>query len=340
LAFFSLTFSILFAKMEAAVNDIDSKDSTLSGWTIVHTTSDLWEAKLLRTAVLAERIRCELRFRKKDRKDHIEILVPEERKEEAEFVINRAIIVISDHSRPASKSNKIEASLPPTKSSQLKAEQAEQARQAGSEEFRLPQSSPTAIRRVIMAQRQGIGEIVHFEGRGYELRVGPEPHYMVAEARWEEFTDFSAQRQEFAILLKGEYPRLFKWLKEEKQMAEFIKLVESTYREVPPPKPKKLKAKPSAIPVSQVGTTPASPLLKKICWPANVSILLAMVAVVALVLGFHIYFKYSASILALAFGLIAKYQIIQQEGRFKGNRLATIGIMVSSIVLAITLAQG
>lgn len=315
------------------MNDINSKDSAPSGWTIVHTTSDMWEAKLLRTAMLAERIRCELRFRKKD---HIEILVPEERKEEAEFIINRAIIVIADHSRPASdkpnntkKSNKIEASLTPTESNQLKAEQ------AAAEELRIPHSSPTAIRRVIMAQRQGIGEIVHFEGRGYELRVGPEPHYMVAEARWEEFTDFSAQRQEFAILLKGEYPRLFKWLKEEKQMAEFIRLVESTYREVPPPKPKKSRARPITI-----GATPASPLLKKNCWPANVSLLLALVGVVALVLGFHIYLKYSASILALSFGLIAKYQIIQQEGRFKGNRTSTIGIIVSSIALAITLAQG
>ena len=85
-----------------------------------------------------------------------------------------------------------------------------------------------------MAERESIGSVVYVAGQGYEIRVGPEPYVTVPESDWEEFTDFSAQRQEFVILLRHEYPDLFEWIQEEKLLAEFIRLIEMTYQEGAP----------------------------------------------------------------------------------------------------------
>ena len=101
-------------------------------------------------------------------------------------------------------------------------------------ESETPKNTPTDISSITIADRGGIGKVVHHVGYGYELQIGLEPYYIVGEDQWEEFTDFSAQRQEFSILLKHEYPELFKWLKGHKMMMEFIRLIESTYRDVPP----------------------------------------------------------------------------------------------------------
>ncbi|MBT5711528.1 hypothetical protein HOI71_10830, partial [Candidatus Poribacteria bacterium] len=91
-------------------------------------------------------------------------------------------------------------------------------------------ATPTDLPRTTIAAKDGLGEIVHVEGFGFELGVGPEPHYVVPQEDWEEFTDFSAQRQEFSILLEKEYERLYAWLRGEKRFGEFLRLVESTYR--------------------------------------------------------------------------------------------------------------
>ena len=98
----------------------------------------------------------------------------------------------------------------------------------------IPQPTPIAGTATIVGEREEIGRIAYYVGRGYELQVGPTPYYMVAEDRWEEFIDFSAQRQEFSILIRHEYPDLALWLRQENLLPEFIRLVESTYRDVPP----------------------------------------------------------------------------------------------------------
>ena len=82
---------------------------------------------------------------------------------------------------------------------------------------------------LLIAEREGVGSVVYITGQGYELRAGPEPYITIPESDWEEFTDFSAQRQEFVILLRHEYPALFEWIQEEKLLAEFIRLIEMTY---------------------------------------------------------------------------------------------------------------
>ena len=49
----------------------------------------------------------------------------------------------------------------------------------------LPEATAPALEEVTVAEREGIGAIIHYIGRGYELHVGPEPYVIVEEDRWE-----------------------------------------------------------------------------------------------------------------------------------------------------------
>jgi len=217
----------------------------LADWVIVYATRDEWEARFVRSALLSAGIRCEMQLsRKIDDIEAIIITARREKESEALEVVDRVAWAISD-GIAAQSDTEGRNGLSNTDES-LEREQRVNEPAVTEPQEHIPDALPTAAaisQQALIASREGVGEIVHIVGRGYELRVGPQPYYMVEESRWEEFTDFSAQRQEFAILLKGEYPKLFKWLKEEKLMAEFIKLVESTYREVPPPRPRRRKRK-------------------------------------------------------------------------------------------------
>ena len=202
-------------------------------WIVVHSTSDEWKTRLIQTALLNEKIQCRMQpSRRPDGSTHWVIMVLNSKQVDAMEIISRVELAI------ASDVNSQQNESSPVVDKNYQEEEIEV-----DEEDELPEINLEAVEQTLIASREGIGEIIHYSGVGYELRVGPQPYYMVKEERWEEFIDFSAQRQEFSILLRGEYKRLFKWLKAEKLMSEFIKLVESTYREVPPPKLKKRKKK-------------------------------------------------------------------------------------------------
>ena len=194
-------------------------------WIVIYTTSDEWMARLIKAAMAAQGIRCKLD--RSRRGDYI-VSVPDVKELDALEVLNRVEMAISEHAmeRLLEREGRSE-------------EMRGFVRERREEPSPIPRAVPTAVEKVVIASREGVGEIVHYIDRGYELRVGPEPYYMVEEARWAEFTDFSAQRHEFLILLRTEYPRLYKWLKQNKLMGEFIRLVESTYRDVPPPRPRR-----------------------------------------------------------------------------------------------------
>lgn len=189
-----------------------SSDQNLSkatgGWTVIHRTSDEWEISLLHAAFARERIPHRIvEEGEKGRRVQRAVTVPVEVEEEAVEVLLRVMEIVQ--TPPLS-----ERSSEPT-----------------------DETASFAVRAVatdvplrLIAEREGIGSIVHVEGHGYELCVGPEPYFIVPDERWEEFTDFSAQRQEFAILLEKEFPSLYRWLRKEKKFGEFLKLVESTYR--------------------------------------------------------------------------------------------------------------
>ncbi|MBM3214911.1 hypothetical protein FJZ36_08355 [Candidatus Poribacteria bacterium] len=180
------------------------------GWSVVHHVRDDWDLSLIRAALTHAEIPHKVRDDKMEDGSRVHVIaVPVESEDEAMDVLMR-----------------VAAATDPS------------ARSADDE---LAQDSPaTHVRAIatdvslrLVAEREDVGQIVHIEGHGYELRVGPEPYYIVPDDRWEEFTDFSAQRQEFAILLEKEFESLYRWLRAEKRFGDFLRLVESTYRGSP-----------------------------------------------------------------------------------------------------------
>ena len=156
------------------------------------------------------------------------IYVPISKESEAQMVIRRTSIIIS-------------------KKEEIITEQEEREKmvsQGAIEEYEMeqpsaPETKPTS-EPVLIAEKDDVGKIFYYEAEDtYELRLDMESykqtHFMNAE-EWEDFIDFSAQRQEFFILLKEKYPRLAAYVKENKMRPDFLKLVEYSYGKSQPPK--------------------------------------------------------------------------------------------------------
>jgi hypothetical protein len=182
------------------------------GWTIIHRAGDDWEINLIRAAFSHAQIPHKIvEERDSDRRLWSAVAVPVEVEDEALETLLRVVNVAQ---APATSDDRTEVVSEPSD---------------GDEPFAV-RAVATDVPVRLIAEREGIGSIVHVEGHGYELCVGPEPYFIVPDERWEEFTDFSAQRQEFAILLEKEFAPLYRWLRDEKKFGDFLKLVESTYR--------------------------------------------------------------------------------------------------------------
>ena len=180
----------------------------------IYSTFDQWNAQLIQTQLTREGIQSLMKQRQTNSSSReIALFVGLEDEVSAKEIVSHIDLVIID--------------------SNLK-NKAVSTEETVTIESETPKITPTDTSSITIADRGGIGKVVHHVGYGYELQIGLEPYYIVGEDQWEEFTDFSAQRQEFSILLKHEYPELFKWLKGHKMMLEFIRLIESTYRDVPP----------------------------------------------------------------------------------------------------------
>lgn len=287
-------------------------------WVEVYQTTDEWEAKLIQTTLANQQIRCKTAYKPgADRRRRIVLFVAPDDQVEALEAASRISLAVAHEESIKQQAARGENRKEKSPKSWSKEE--------------LPKATPTAVESVIIAEREGVGKIVHHVGRCYELQVGNEPYSTVEEERWEEFTDFSAQRQEFAILLKHEYPSLFEWLRQEKLMAEFIRLVESTYREVPPPRPRRQR---NAQQQNSLDATEArtSNVAKFSLWTALISLagaLLQLPWYVCLIL----------SLAAATAGFIAKYQIDSSNGTLKGSLLAFLAIIVACVVIAITWKQ-
>jgi hypothetical protein len=177
--------------------------SGTGGWAIVHRVKDEWEVSLIQAAFTHAELPFKIDELVEDGQKRIAIAVPAEAEEEATELLLRVVQVVDREPAAAPQA---------------------------AEDAPFIRAAPTDIPRTIIAAKDGLGEIVHAEGYGFELAVGPEPYHVVREEDWEEFTDFSAQRQEFSILLEKEYETLHTWLKSEKRFGEFLRLVETTYR--------------------------------------------------------------------------------------------------------------
>ena len=205
--------------------------------------------------------------------------------------------------------------------SEEKAEALKQRDMAVVQEDTSQQTDPDDSTELIMAEREGIGSVVYVTEQGYEIRVGPEPYITVPENDWEEFTDFSAQRQEFVILLRHEYPDLFEWIQEGKLLAEFIRLIEMTYQEgAPTPIPHR------SSDAEELDMTPYHPL-------AQLSLTVAVVSVIAVLFQVPWVVNLVLAVITVASAVVAKYQIDASEGESTGIPMALGAIVLACLVV-------
>ena len=277
-------------------------------WVEIHRTSDEWEAQLIQTTLSAQQIRCrpiELKV-----EGQTALLVDPEDEVAALELVSRIGVAVTDSEMSAQ--------------SEEAAEALKQRDMAVIQEDTSQASEPDDSSELTMAEREGIGSVVYIAGHGYEIRVGPEPYPVVAENDWEEFTDFSAQRQEFVILLRHEYPDLFEWIQEEKLLAEFIRLIEMTYQEGAPTPISRGNS--DVADADELDTTPYHPL-------AQLSLTVAAVSLIAVLFQVPWGVNLVLAVAAIASAVAAKYQIDASEGKSAGIPMALSAIVLACLVV-------
>ena len=288
-------------------------------WVEICRTTDEWESNLIQTMLGNKQIRCRPEYiRNADRQRQIILFVdPEDLVDALEVVSQTGLAITNEEYENQHTEGESDPDL---------------ERDARTSEGDLPQPTPTAGTATIIAEREGIGKIAHHAGRGYELQVGPTPYYVVEEDRWEEFTDFSAQRQEFSILIRHEYPNLSQWLRREQLFAEFTHLVEATYGDVPPARTDNRQQTESA----PDNTGAAEAYINRL---AKFSLWVSLVALLGVIVQLPWYASLILALLAVVTGCIAKYQIDRSNGALKGNLIAFLAIIIACIVIAIAWRQ-
>ncbi len=289
---------------------IDEEIGDTSDWVEIYRTRDEWEIKLIQATLGAQQIRCRPVQVKQERQTAL--FVAPEHEVTALELVSRIDVAIANN-EIESRSGETAAAL----------EQRDMAAVAEDNQ----QLMTTDSGETILAQREGIGSVVYVAGHGYELRVGPEPYTTVAENDWEEFTDYSAQRQEFFILLRHEYPELFEWIQQGKLLAEFIRLIEMTYQDdapilVPPRQYSELSDS------EESDTTPYNSF-------ALLSLTVAVVSLIALLFRVPWQVNLVLFIVALVSGMIALFRIHKQAERVTdGEKTVGVPMVLSAIVLA------
>ena len=276
-------------------------------WVEVHRTNDEWEVKLIQATLSAQQIRCRPIELKEERQTAL--LVEPEHEVEAMELISRIDAIVTDNEMAEKSEEAAEA---------LKQRDMTVAQEDTSQQEDLGDSTE-----LVFAEREGIGSVVYVAGQGYEIRVGPEPYVTVPEKDWEEFTDFSAQRQEFVILLRHEYPDLFEWIQDGKLLAEFIRLIEMTYQEGAPPLPHRATGTTDA---DELDATPYHPL-------AQLSLTVAVISLIAVLFQIPWQINLVLAIVAVASAVIAKYQIDVSDGASTGVPMALGAIVLACLVV-------
>ena len=276
-------------------------------WVEIHRTSDEWEAKLIQATLSAQQIRCRPIDLKQERQTAL--LVAPEHEETAMELISRIDAIVTDNEMAAQSEETAEA----FKQRDMTVVQEDTSQQA----------DPGDSTELVLAEREGIGSVVYVDGQGYELRVGPEPYVTVPENDWEEFTDFSAQRQEFVILLRHEYPELFEWIQEGKLLAEFIRLIEMTYQEGAPPLPHRSRG---ATDAEELDAIPYHPL-------AQLSLTVAVISLIAVLFQIPWQVNLVLAVIAVASAVAAKHQIDVSDGKSTGVPMALSAIVLAGLVV-------
>ena len=276
-------------------------------WIEIHRTNDEWEVKLIQATLNAQQIRCRPIELKQERQTAL--LVAPEHEVEAMELVSRIGVAVADNEMAMRSEETAEA----LKQRDMAVVQDETQRSVLEDSTEL-----------LIAEREGVGSVVYVAERGYELRVGPEPYITVAERDWEEFTDFSAQRQEFVILLRHEYPDLFEWIQEEKMLAEFIRLIEMTYQEGAPIPAAHRQGSPSDA--EEFDGPPYHPL-------AQLSLTVAVVSLIAVLFQVPWLVNLVMAVVAVASAVVAKYQIDASDGKSTGIPMALSGIVLACLVV-------
>ncbi len=280
-----------------------------SDWVEIYRTNDEWEVKLIQATLGAQQIRCRPVQVKRERRTAL-FVAPEHEVTALELV------------------SQIDVAIAGNKVTTQSAEMAETLKQrdmaAVAEE---DQQLTTDSGEILLAQREDIGSVVYVEGKGYELRVGPEPYTTVAENDWEEFTDFSAQRQEFVMLLRHEYPTLYEWIQQEKLLAEFIRLIEMTYQDdVPVPVPPRQYSELSVS--KEVDTTPYNSF-------ALLSMTVAVISLITVLFSVPWQANLVLAAVVVLSGVIALFRIrMQAERDTEEEKTVGMPMALSAIVFA------
>ncbi|RKU20897.1 hypothetical protein C6503_05290 [Candidatus Poribacteria bacterium] len=275
-------------------------------WVEIHRTSDEWEANLIQTTLKAQQIRCRPLELKEE--GQTVLLVDPEHEVTAMELVSRIGVAVTDSEMVAQ--------------SEETAEALKQRDMAVVQEDTNQDSDPGDLSELTMAAREGIGSVVYVAGQGYELRVGPEPYVTVPENDWEEFTDFSAQRQEFVILLRHEYPDLFEWIQEEKLLAEFIRLIEMTYQEGAPTPVSRQRTD-----AEEADAPPYHPL-------AQLSLTVAVASLIAVLFQVPWTVNLVLAVAAIVSAVVAKSQIDASDGKSTGIPMA-LGAMVLACLVVV-----
>lgn len=277
-------------------------------WVEIHRTGDKWEAQLIQTTLNAQQIRCRPVELRKERQ--IALLVAPEHEVTAMELVSRIDVAVTDNEMTAQSEEATKA---------LK-----QRDMAVVQDDTTAASEPEDSSELVMAAREGIGSVVYIAGHGYEIRVGTEPYVTVPESDWEEFTDFSAQRQEFVILLRHEYPALFEWIQEEKLLAEFIRLIEMTYQEGAPTVASHRRG--DASDAEEFEATPYHPI-------AQLSLTIAIVSLIAVLFQVPWTVNLVLAVATIISAVVAKSQIDARDGKSTGIPMALGAMVLACLVV-------
>ncbi len=277
-------------------------------WVEIYRTNDEWEVRLVQATLSAQQIRCRPIELKQERQTAL--LVAPEHEVTAMELVSRIGVAVTDNEMVMRSEEAAEA---------LKQRDMAVAQEDSSQRPDFDDSTE-----LLIAEREGIGSVVYITGRGYELRVGPEPYVTIPENDWEEFTDFSAQRQEFVILLRHEYPALYEWIQEGKLLADFIRLIEMTYQDGAP------------IPASyrHGNTSDAEELDGPPYHPlAQLSLTVAVISLIAILFQVPWFVNLVLAVIVVASAVAAKYQIDASDRQSTGVPMALSAIVLACLVV-------
>ncbi len=293
---------------------IGEETSDTANWVEIYRTNDEWEIKLIQATLGAQQIRCRPVQMKKERQTAL-FVAPEHEVTALELVSRIGVAIANTELETQSEE----------KAAALKQRDMTVATQEDQ------QLLATDSGETLLAQREDIGSVVYVDGQGFEIRVGPEPYTTIAEKDWEEFTDYSAQRQEFIILLRHEYPTLFEWIQQEKLLAEFIRLIEMTYQDgspVPVPKPQYIEDSE----VEETETTPYNSY-------ALLSMTTAVISLITVLFSVPWQVNLVLAMVAVLSGVIALFRIRMQAERIAdaektvGSPMAVIAIVLACLIV-------